>query len=83
MAEEKIRILVAKDPCETCKLKPCPRKCMFSILYEHAPGMPRQEAIEKMSKAIYAVQQTPGTLAEGALAVKQAEAALNALLECK
>ena len=79
MAEEKIRILVAKDPCETCKLKPCPRKCMFSILYERAPGMPRQEAIEKMANAILRVQVTDAEYCCNTFA----EAALNALLECK
>lgn len=110
MAEEKIRILVATDPCETCKLKPCPRKCMFSILYEKAKGITRQEAIEKMAKAACRANQKTkscdeciygtGSFAQekdffcnkelnhvgfdgGVSYLKQAEAALNALLQEK
>lgn len=52
MAEEKIRVLVSKNPCEKCDIKPCTRKCMFRTLFEKAHGMTRQEAIEKGAKAI-------------------------------
>lgn len=50
MAEEKIRVLVAEDPCKTCKIKPCQRKCMFAVMYEKAPGRTRKETIEKLGE---------------------------------
>ncbi len=49
--EERIRVLVSKNPCEKCDIKPCTRKCMFRTLFEKAPGMTRQEAIKRIAKA--------------------------------
>ena len=87
MAEEKIRILGAKNPCENCKLNPCPRKCMFGEMYEYAPGMTRQEAIEKIAKAICKISCACKYYACGNCTEflehytpDLAEAALNALL---
>lgn len=52
--EERIRVLIAKNPCKECSLKKCTRKCTFGLLFEKAPGITRQEAIEHMAKARYA-----------------------------
>ena len=65
--EERIRVLVSKNPCEKCDIKPCTRKCMFRTLFEKAPGMTRQEAIRRITR-VYGCGY-------------KAEAALNALLE--
>lgn len=50
--EERISVLLTKNPCKECPVKKCTRKCMFGILFEKAPGITRQEAIECMAKAI-------------------------------
>lgn len=83
--EERIRVLVSKNPCEKCEIKPCKRKCMFKTIFEKAQGMTRQEAIEKMAKEIYKRRwiksecKNKNTL--GFLICKDyAELALNALL---
>ena len=76
MAEERIRILTSKDPCKNCKVKPCTRKCIFGQLYEKAPGITRQEAIERIGNALW-----EEGLKEGA--DYYAKVALNALLEGK
>ena len=52
MAEERIRVLVSKNPCEKCEIKPCTRKCMFATLFEKAPGMTRAEAIDRIAKSL-------------------------------
>ena len=44
--EERITVLVLKNPCEKCDIKPCTRKCMFRTLFEKASGITRQEAIK-------------------------------------
>lgn len=88
MAEEKIRILVATDPCEKCKIKPCQRKCIFAEMYEKATGISRAEAVGKMAKAVYdtfsgCAHITPFEQVEDKYKqgyYKRAEAALNALL---
>ena len=54
MAEEKIRVLVSKDPCENCKLKPCARKCIFAQMYENGPAIAKSDVIDKLAKAICA-----------------------------
>lgn len=79
--EERIRVLIAKNPCKECSVKNCTRKCMFGLLFEKAPGMTRQEAIERMAKAagkayrgyFYAEPHHPSIS-------DMMEAALNALL---
>lgn len=84
MAEEKIRVLIAKDPCEYCGIKPCARKCMVSQMYEKGPAIAKSEAIEKMAKAICAKKNCKDICnnCEVWLHFKDcAEAALNALLE--
>lgn len=75
MAEEKIRVLVAEDPCKTCKIKPCQRKCMFAVMYEKAPGMTRSEIILKIARTLKAC--TSGDCFE------EAEYVLDSLLEYK
>lgn len=82
MAEERIRVLVAKDPCENCGLEPCARKCIFAQMYEKEPAIAKSEAIEKMAKALdeaYLNRNKDYIFHFGLLA----EAALNALLEDK
>lgn len=91
--EERIRVLMAKNPCKECSVKKCTRKCMFCLLFEKAPGITRQEAIERMAKALCSCQ-TDGckncyvkdnkeaclfVLVDG-LYTRHAEAALDALL---
>ena len=51
--EERIRVLLAKNPCKECSVKKCTRKCMFGLLFEKAPGMTRTEAIDKISRALF------------------------------
>lgn len=89
MAEEKIRVLVAKDPCENCKLKPCARKCIFVQMYEKGPAIAKSDAIEKMAKAI-CYKETRNKTCKGcpcendrkkSIYWKAAKAALKALLE--
>lgn len=75
--EERIRVLIAKNPCNECSVKKCTRKCMFGLLFEKAPGITRTEAIERMAKALCA----DDVMREGYY--QMAEAALNALLEGK
>ena len=73
--EERIRVSVSKNPCEKCDIKPCTRKCMFRTLFEKAPGMTRQEAIEKIKKSLKKIQCWSNSFNDSI-----AEAALNALL---
>ena len=74
--EERIRVLVSKNPCEKCDIKPCTRKCMFRTLFEKAPGMTRQEAIEKIKNASeFYLNHKLGCTKE-----EEAECILNALL---
>lgn len=78
--EERIRVLIAKNPCKECSVKKCTRKCMFGLLFEKAPGMTRQEAIKKMSDAI-ATPYFEGVFScENEAIEEYAKAALNALL---
>jgi hypothetical protein len=94
--EERIRVLIAKNPCNECSVKKCTRKCTFGLLFEKAPGITRQEAIERMAKALYAhtwKSKTPMVRVQNwEIGVTDqnkkkylglAEAALNALLEGK
>lgn len=86
--EERIRVLLAKNPCKECSVKKCTRKCTFGLLFEKAPGMTRQEAIERMAKALYLFNREDEWYKEHAdmyskYMNKMAEAALNALLEGK
>ena len=77
--EERIRVFVLKNPCEKCDIKPCTRKCAFRTLFEKAPGITRQEAIEIMGDAVD--RSTLGTDSRGFI---YAEVMLDALLErCK
>lgn len=83
MAEERIRVLVSKNPCEKCEIKPCTRKCMFATLFEKAPGITRTEAIEKMAKGMYLLTNPEDTKYAdfyNCYYFELAEAALNALL---
>lgn len=91
--EERIRALLAKNPCKECPVKKCTRKCMFGLLFEKEPGMTRQEAIEKILKAICGKNRLERCYkcsykdTEKCIKfckdnyIEQAEAALNALLE--
>ena len=86
--EERIRVLVAKNPCKECPVKKCTRKCMFGILFEKAPGITRAEAIERMAKALFRVDNVLALDIGFEQLTKQkqltykvfAEATLNALL---
>ena len=87
--EERISVLLTKNPCKECSVKKCTRKCMFGILFEKAPGITRQEAIECMARAMFEWQR-PGS--RGDIPIEDvwqyekcgfenlAEAALDALL---
>ena len=93
MAEEKIRVLVAKDPCENCKLKPCARKCIFAQMYENESAIAKSNAIEKMAIAMLKADTPENNENDVLIKLKlndthilkiykiYAEAALNALLE--
>ena len=88
--EERIRVLLAKNPCKKCSVKKCTRKCMFAILFEKSPGMTRTEAINRMAKAIEerAVQivgeSSDSDPYKNPLAAEEfVDAALNTLLEDK
>ena len=78
MTEERIAIKVVSDPCDGCpKEYMCKNDCISKIIYKNwGNGIPRQEAIEKISGALY-----EAGLKEGCN--YYAEAALNALLEGK
>lgn len=88
--EERIRVLVSKNPCKECSVKKCTRKCTFGLLFEKAPGITRTEAIERMAKAFVEYEKTNNPNACEWTDLKKrakdiyrerAEAALNALLE--
>ena len=72
--EERIRVLVSKNPCKECSVKKCTRKCMFGLLFEKAPGMTRTEAIKKISSHLLMCDVSTMDTDE------IAETALNALL---
>lgn len=91
--EERIRVLIAKNPCEECSVKKCTRKCMFGLLFEKAPGITRAEAIERIAKALIRADYPNAQESIWAMRWKNhaskdyylimANAALNALLEAK
>lgn len=52
MAEERICVRRIPNPCNSCNIKPCTRKCIFSTLYEKDRySMTRAEVIERMKDA--------------------------------
>lgn len=89
--EERISVLVyEKDPCENCPGNPMAdcQVCEKDLRYDG--GMTRQEAIERMAKALVEYEKTNNPnacewndLKEMAKDIyrERAEAALNALLE--
>lgn len=95
--EERIRVLIAKNPCKECSVEKCTRKCTFGLLFEKAPGITRQEAVERMAKEmarLYCPEKPTKKEFESIweyellLSTQKhfkelAEAALNALLEGK
>ena len=89
MAEERICVRRIPNPCNSCNIKPCTRKCIFGTLYEKERySMTRAEAIDKMAKALAFVQaKTFVDKTQWEIVMRgcryEAEAALNALLEDK
>ena len=90
MAEKEERIYVSQygenNPCDTCEDK-SGDECDFCVKnYEWNASIPRQEAIERMAKALYLFNREDEWYKEHAdmyskYMNKMAEAALNALLE--